>query len=73
MADPIDDVKARLSERYLGKSGVHGIGINRSQNVLRVYVHTEPGSDVEALRRRIVDDAKPYKVVVVEEDRPHIT
>ena len=73
MTDPIEDVKRKLSERYLGKGGVHAIGLSRSQNTLRLYVHPDPGTNREALVAEVTKDAGPYKLVVIEEDQPSIT
>ena len=73
MADSIEDVKQRLSRLYLGKAGVHGIGFSRAQNVLRLYVHPEPGADREALLAAVTKEAGPYKIVLVEEERPSLS
>jgi hypothetical protein len=73
VAESIEDVKQRLSGRYLGKEGVHAIGFSRAQNTLRLYVHAEPGADWGALQRKAAKDAAPYKVVVIEEERPTIS
>jgi hypothetical protein len=73
MADTIEEVKQRLSRLYLGKVGVHGIGFSRSQNALRLYVHPEPGADREALLAAVAKEAGPYKVVLVEEERPTLS
>ncbi len=73
MADTIEDVKRRLSKLYLGKAGVHGIGFSRSQDALRLYVHPEPGADRQALLAAVAKEAKPFKVVLVEEESPSLS
>jgi hypothetical protein len=66
----LEAAKERLSREYLGRAGIHGIGLSKRQNAIRV--HLAPGGDpereaalVEALKR----DAAPYAVLVVTEDR----
>lgn len=72
MADTIEEIKRKLSTRYLGKDGVHGIGFSRRENVLRLYVHPEPGANRNALLAAVTKEAGPYKVILVEEDRPSL-
>jgi hypothetical protein len=73
VAEPIEDVKRKLSERYLGKGGVHAIGLSRSENTLRLYVHAESGADWKKLLEKVTKEVAPYKVVVIEEERPSIS
>jgi hypothetical protein len=63
MAETLEAVKDRISEQYLGKAGIHAVGIRRSANSITVYI--QPTNDstqqdtLESLRR----DASPYGVV----------
>ena len=72
MAESLDDVKRRLGERYLGKGGIHGVGLRRSRNAVTVYLSpgSVPGRDatLQALRA----EAAPFDVIVVEELPPSI-
>jgi hypothetical protein len=72
MPDSIDEVKDRLRRSYLGKGGIHGVGVSRAEQAIRVYVtHGEADQpDVLALMR---ESASPFPVIVVREDRPQIT
>lgn len=65
-----EQVKSRLSEEYLGKRGIHGIGYRASENAIVVYV--EKGADFEGLRQELSSKAAPYDVIVVGEDAPRI-
>jgi hypothetical protein len=63
MTETLESVKDRISNRYLGKAGIHAVGVRRSTNAIMVYV--QPTGDatqqwaLECLRK----DASPYKVV----------
>lgn len=70
MARSLDDVKDRVSEKYLGRAGIHGVGIRRSQETLMVYLHSgDPGEQARVLRE-IEAEAAPYPVVALTEEGP---
>ncbi len=70
MARTLDSVKKKLSEAFLGRGGIHAIGIRRSQNAIALYLHSPPGEE----RDRVIEEARraaaPFAVVVVEEGPP---
>jgi hypothetical protein len=71
-ADTLDTVKQRLRNRYLGRAGIHGLGVSPAQNAIRVYIH--PGrADTEAVLRQLEAEARPHRVVVVQEEPPALT
>jgi hypothetical protein len=72
MAETIDEVKARLSRKYLGKFGVHGVGVSRSQNAIKLYVDQQTEIASSSLKA-IEKDAAPCKILVVKEERPKIS
>jgi len=71
----LDDVKKTLRQTYLPKAGVHGIGLNRSQNAIRLYVDTGYPGDPQAqpVLQQIKKAASPYNLIVVEEEKPTIS
>lgn len=72
MSKTLDDVKEKLSRKYLGKFGVHGVGISRSQNAVKLYV--DEGSEIAPSRLKAIErDASPCKVIIVAEESPKIT
>jgi hypothetical protein len=72
MAKTIDEVKEKVSRKYLGKFGVHGVGISRSQNAIKLYVNQ--GSEIAPSRLKAIEqDASPCKVLIVKEESPKIT
>jgi hypothetical protein len=71
----LDEAKRSITEKYLGKQGIHGVGISRSKNALRVYVDAASALDDQhkAILEKIKQDAAPYSVLEVEEERATIT
>lgn len=70
MARSLDEVKAIVSGRYLGRAGIHGVGIRRSQGALMVYLHPGHGGEQERLLREIETEAAPYTVIATREEGP---
>lgn len=74
MDDPLLEVKRRLSTRHLGRQGVHGFGLHRSEREVVVYLSPGgPGDDQESLVRELEREAAPFRLVVVYEPPPRIT
>lgn len=73
MAETLEDVKAHLRNQYLGKSGIHGVGIRRSENAVCVYMNAHAGPDQETVLKDIEKQAAPFKVIVIREEPPSIT
>jgi hypothetical protein len=73
MNESLDELKRRLRTKYMGKAGIHGLGIDRSKDALRIY--HEPSSDPEQERmlKEIEKEARPYKVIRIKEEPPKIT
>ena len=71
MADTLDDVKKRLKSRYVGKSGIHAIGVRRSQNALCVYVDPRAGPS-QVVLDEIERDAAPFKLLILLEEPPSL-
>ena len=73
MQETLDELKKRLRSKYIGKAGIHGLGIDRSQNALRIYHAPESTPEQNLILDEIKKEAHPYKVLTVEEERPKIT
>jgi hypothetical protein len=67
--ETIEQVKRRVSRKYLALPEVHGVGILHSQNVITLYVHL-PNSGGAELLARVRQDAEPYGVVLKEDEPP---
>lgn len=73
MPESLEEIQKRLTHKYLGKAGVHGIGIRRSQNVLCIYMQNTSSSEQKILLEEIKNEIAPYEVLAIEEERPTIT
>lgn len=67
----LDATKRLISRKYLGRGGVHGVGLSKADNAVRVHLSPPAAASdndreelLEALRR----DAAPYAVMVTTED-----
>jgi hypothetical protein len=69
----LEDAKSLVSEKYLGKAGIHGVGVRRSKAAVAVYVDPEDRPDRQEVLNLIEDEIKPFKLLVVEEGRASIS
>lgn len=65
----LEDIKVRLSQLYLGKDGIHGLGVSRAQQAIKVYLSPEADGD-SILIGQLREDARPYPLVIIHEERP---
>ena len=74
MGKSLDEVKKTITDKYLGEAGIHGVGISRSRNALRIYVDSSSRiDDHKATLEEIRKVAAPYSVLEIEEERAKIT
>ena len=71
MSERPEIIKRRLSERYLGVAGIHGIGLVRAGKALRV--HCNPGQEHSEVLERLKRDAAPLPVEIVASRPPRIS
>jgi len=69
MAHTLEDVKSRFRSRYLGRGGVHGLGIRRSENAVCVYLDAQERPEQPALLAEMKEEAAPFGVLVIREER----
>jgi hypothetical protein len=66
----LETTKGRLRRKYLGKGGIHGIGLSRAKQAVQVHLSWDP--DRAPAARAILDelrrDAAPYDVFVTIEE-----
>ncbi len=72
MSKSLNETKETLSRKYLGKGGIHGIGIRRSQNAICIYVNIEDSPGHDQLFDEIKNEAAPYQVLKIQEDSSNI-
>ncbi len=73
MSKSLDEVKEHVSMKYLGKAGIHSVGISRAENALRVYVDSEAEDALNDVLSEIEREAAPFKIVPIKSDRSSIT
>jgi hypothetical protein len=69
----LDEVKKHVSRKYLGRAGIHSVGISRAENALRVYVDAEAEDALKDVLSEIEKEAAPFKIVPIKSDRSSIT
>lgn len=70
--DAFERTKRRLSERYLGIAGIHGIGLLRADRLLRVYCVPGKSAYRQSILEQLKRDAEPLKVEVISKPPPRI-
>jgi hypothetical protein len=73
MSDTLTETKRHLSSRYLGREGIHGFGLRRSEGAVCVYLEPRPGGDQDLLLREVESEAAPFRLIVIREERPKAT
>jgi hypothetical protein len=70
----LEVIKQRLSRKYLGRGGIHGIGMSKVGNAVRVHLvsSADPGerSRQSAILDELKRDAAPYEVIITFEEMP---
>lgn len=72
MPETLDEVKERLKRNYLGKAQIHGLGLSRKQQTIKVYASSGGDPEQTVVLEEIQKAAKPFKVIVIWEDRPEV-
>jgi len=73
MADKLEQKKQRLREAYIGKGGIHGLGVRKSQGAICVYLDALTNPDEQAVLAELEKEAQPFRVIVIREERAHKT
>jgi hypothetical protein len=71
MADEamLDQVQERITGKYLGKAGIHGVGIRRKKSAIVLYVEAAATEQHNNTLTKIKQEVEPYNLIIVEEDR----
>ncbi len=73
MPKSIDEVHQELSGKYMGRAGIHGMGVRRSADTIVAYVTPGPHPDREQTLDALKQDAAPYGVIAVESQRARLS
>lgn len=71
MSQSLDEVKNQLRESFLGKAGIHGVGVKRADGAIRIYLSPDAAGQLDVLDQ-MREAAKPYPLVIVVEDLARI-
>lgn len=71
--DELEAAKSLISQKYLGKVGIHSVGLRRSKSAVTLYVDPADQPERQELVRLIEEEIKPINLLVVEEGRASIT
>ncbi|MCB0187422.1 MAG: hypothetical protein KDE31_24305 [Caldilineaceae bacterium] len=72
MRETLDAVRKRLSRDYLGKVNIHGIGMSRLENCIRIYVQIDGSEVQQEVLAEIVQAAIPFLVQIIDEQPPQL-
>ena len=71
--ESLDQVKRRIRSEYLGVACIHGVGLSRKENAICIYTHRGQGSLSDAMLQEIESKARPFEVIIVDEDAPMVS
>lgn len=71
--DELEAAKSLVSQKYLGKAGIHGVGLRRSKSAVTLYVNPADQPEQQEVVRLIEEEIKPINLLVVEEGQASIT
>lgn len=69
--------KKEISEKYLGKAGVHGVGVSRQRGAIKLHVsrpHSErQRQEQDRMLEKLRREAAPYGVLTFDDNPAAIT
>lgn len=66
MAETLEQVKNRVSKKYLGKAGIHSVGLRRSQGTITVYYAPSAEEAQSQVLEKLSEEARPFKVLALQ-------
>jgi hypothetical protein len=67
----LSDVKKEIRDTFLGKYGIHGVGIKPLNNTVRLYISKE-SDDLGAAMESLKSMCAPFSLELVIEEEPTI-
>lgn len=58
------EVKRKISRNYLGKEGIHGVGMDTDKNAIYVYTSHENLTCSDQIKQ----EASPFEVIIISSD-----
>jgi hypothetical protein len=65
-------VKVALSRRYLGKAGIHALGVRPSANAISVFMAPGSREKYKQVLDELQKEAHPFDVLFTEEEPPDL-
>jgi|HubBroStandDraft_1064217.scaffolds.fasta_scaffold589973_2 hypothetical protein len=65
MADKLEKAKSRIDQKFLGRGGIHGVGLQRSKKAVKLYVSKSRDENFGSLLKQVREQAAPFNVIVV--------
>ena len=72
MTESLRQVKERLRRQFLGRAGLHGLGLRPAENAICVYADADETPDQQTLLAEIEQAAKPIRIIVIREPKPSL-
>jgi hypothetical protein len=70
MPKSLRELKDHIRTQYLGRCGIHGLGISEKRDAITVHVAPRKNNDQESVLHEIRQSIAPHGLIVVEEDPP---
>ncbi len=67
----LSNVKKEVQDAFLGKYGIHGVGIKSSNNTVRLYT-SEESDDLKAAMKSLELMCAPFSLELVIEEEPKL-
>ena len=71
MADPLERAKNKVDRLFMGRAGIHSVGVRRSKNAVAVYMTPGASRDRDKTLTELRQQAAPFDVIIVE-DQPAV-
>jgi hypothetical protein len=68
MERSLNEARNEVRDAFLGRGGIHGVGLNRKEGAIRIYTDSELGD----LSSPVENSAHPFPINVTIEERPNV-
>ena len=68
MADRLEETKDKLDRQFLGRGGIHSVGLRRSKQAVTVYMSPDAPGDRDQTLNEVRKQAAPFEVIVIEDE-----
>jgi hypothetical protein len=72
MPESLEAVKNRVRQSFLGKAGIHGVGMSRARQAIQVYMSADGRTGQTDVLEQLRKSAAPFPIIVIQEDRPRL-